>query len=329
MTVGSAQSATVSVTCPRNTISGAIAKASLSSPLTINLRGACVENVDVPPGLVVYINGATGSTLKPSSTAAPALRVRGHASIYKLAISGALANNTLVEVIQAGYLSMDTSSVQSSTVDTVMFAGENSTLAVFNTNIIGGTQAAFSMSGATADFYAYASKTMTISSPNNNGGDSIGCYQSSLHIAAANGSTVVIGPGPQGLSARACEASIGSLNGTGLVRFTGNTDVAVRGKAGDSINLRNVTISNNPGKAVEVSAGVVEFDASTVASNGAGLFAKRQGIIYFNNIYGTSTVTGPDPFRCYQNGAIYADEDSISGVTEVEDCFTIGGSIIP
>lgn len=323
-----AQSATVSVICPANSITNALASSSPGVPLTIKLSGACVENVTVQAGRVVYIDGAAGTTLKPKLATAPALRVRGRASVYNLAVSSTLGNDTLVEVVEAGHLAMDTSSLRSATVDTVAFAGENSTLALSNTSVVGGLSAAIDMSMSVVDVLAYASRTVTVSSPNTNGGDSIGCYQSRLHIGAKSGSTVKIGPGPQGLSARGCQASIGTPGG-GIVRFTGNTDVGIRGKAGDSINLRNVTISNNPGKAIEVSAGAVELNASTVASNGSGLFAKRQGVIYFNSIYGNSSVKGPSPFRCYQDGKIYADDGIVTGATAVKDCFVIGGPTIP
>jgi hypothetical protein len=319
-----AESATVTVSCPSRSISSAISAASRSIPLTINLSGSCVDNVLIGPGYNIFINARPGTTLRPRTANQPVLRTKSRVSIANLAISSSLAAEALIEVSDAGFLNLDKSSVRSNTVNFAVVVYGNSYLELSNTNIVGGLETALDIGNSGASISAYSNGSSLVSAPNSTGGEAIGCYQSRLSINPSNGSTVTIGPSPKGLSARGCSANVGA--GSGKILFTGTTYTAVQAKLGDSIKLRNVEISNNLGYAVEVSAGSIEIDASIIKDNAAGLFAKRNSTIYFNAIQGPSTVTGPNPFNCYQGGHIYAETNTLTDAAPTE-CLEVDGDV--
>lgn len=320
-----AESATVKVICPSKSISSVIAKASLTTPLVINLSGNCVENVRIGPGYNIFINATPGTTLKPKAADQPVLMTKSRLYVTNLAISSSLAAEALVEVNEAGFLNLDNSSVRSNTVNYAVVVYGHSYLQLNNSTIVGGLETALDIGNSGASIDASSNGSSLISAPNSTGGEAIGCYQSQLGINPASGSEVTIGPAPKGLAARGCSASVGASSG-GKVLFTGTTYTAVQAKLGDSIKLRNVEISNNLGYAVEVSAGSIEIDASTIKDNASGLFAKRNSTIYFNAIRGISTVTGPNPFSCYQGGHIYAETDTLTDAAPTE-CLEVNGDV--
>ena len=338
MSLGTVQAAnTATVNCPSQKISTAVASATPGVPYTITVNGSCVENVDIPKYDYVTINGNTGSSLQPTAANNSAISVAGFLTINNLTITSpyTLTNgNALVMAYWAGYAIIQNSSISSTTADVLVGAFSNSTIQMVNTPITGGKLQAFVVNvGSLGKITANGTQNITISS-NSTSGEAIGCYQSGLNITANDTAVITIGPGPQGISARGCTASVGAAtNGpTGTIKFSGNSSAAIRAKAGDSINLRNVTIQGNDGYAVDVSAGVVEIDKSTVNVSGQPLFARRDGVVYFNNIYGSSTISGSSNFyKCYQGGHIYADSGALingsnnSNATST-NCLTIGGS---
>jgi hypothetical protein len=158
----------------------------------------------------------------------------------------------------------------------------------------------------------YANHGVTaIRRPGAQDGQAIGCYQGSFRISANHPpATVTIGPSPYGVSSRGCTAVIQPDSGT-IAKITGATELGIESKSGDSYSLVRTTLTGNSGRAIDVSAGVMEIDASTIIS---GVASRRGAVIRFNHIYGQSSVTDGqnDPYACYQGGRIYSEPGYIT-----------------
>jgi hypothetical protein len=331
---GSALAEVMPIHCPTDSISGAIAAAQAGSgrpyseSLSLRISGTCTENVVVPAGLTVELLGSSDAVLRPASAEEAALIVRGRGLIRNLLIrSGSPTPDTLVRVEHLAYLRIDGSEIASTAARLLVQAYGSSVVDIINSAVAGGTESAVEISNNSHAFIiATNGQETTISNPETAGGQAVGCWGGSLRVEAqGRSSSVRIGPSFVGIASRGCNSVVGGHGpGAGSVRITGTRFVGIFAKSGDQFSLVQTHVTGNEGRAIEVTAGVMEIDASVVRRNGSGLLAKRGGLIIFNDIYGKNEVGGPEPYSCYQGGRIYADRGYIEGA-EPTKCLTIGG----
>jgi len=331
---GPAAADSFTVDCPTESIADAIDGGSgrpSVDPLRLRVTGTCTENIVIPPGRIVEIVGQSGAVLRPRSAGAPALRVLGRALLKGLTVtSSSPGPDILIRVEPLGYLHINASEVASEQSRVLLAAYGGSVVTVINSTVTGGTEAAVQI-GDNAHGYiiATAGKTTKISNPETLGGQAVGCWGGSLRVQAEGASSsVVIGPSVAGIAARGCHAVIGDPGKhDGIVRITGAKFAGIFAKSGDSFSLVQAHVTGNEGRAIDVTAGVMEIDRSIIRGNGAGLAANRGALIVFNDIYGPSQVTGDNPYSCYQDGRIYADPGHIVG-GESTKCLTVGGQTV-
>jgi len=332
--VTTALAATVSVHCPSESINAAIQDAfagqghsPVTDQLTINLRGRCRENVEAPPLRKILIIGGEGASLQPNLPNTPALRVRGNLTVRKLTVQSSLqTGGALIEVGPMAFFALEESDVISSTAQFLLKEVENSQVEIGNSTLTGGIGAAvFVFDTSHLTIYANHGNTV-IRRPGADRAEAIGCYQAGLLINANHPpATVTIGPSPVGIAARSCTSLIAADEGT-IVKITGATQRGIELKSGDSFNLVRTTITGNPGRAIEVNAGVMEIDNSTISGNGSGIAARIGTTIRFNRIYGPSQVAdGPNRYTCYQGGHIYSEPGYISGNPDSTSCLQVSG----
>jgi hypothetical protein len=328
---------TVSVHCPSQKIQNAIdaafapngASPSLE-PLVLNVFGTCTENVNTPPLRLITIIGHDGAVLRPQSASAPALFVHGGVTVRNMTISSTLASlKELIRVDGMDFFSVENSSISSNTADRVIEVFGNSEVQIYNSTIAGGVGGTVAMgNGAHVSFFAGAGGSTSVRSLVEGNQSVIGCYGGVLNVYADSGSTVTIGPaGSITIDARGCTADIGSSSPTvGTIRIIGSEEVGVHLKSGDSFRLVQTRVTGHDGRAIEVNAGVLEIDKTSIFGNGSGIWAQRRGIVRFNDIAGPSSVSGPNRFRCYQEGRIFADPGFIVGQDDVYDdgCLKVG-----
>jgi hypothetical protein len=329
-----ARATTVTVHCPSESINDAIANAfsgrgrpPINDRLTVLIRGTCTENVRTVPLREVWLIGQNGAVLQPKSASSPALRVFGGATVRNLIIRSTLnSDQALVSAGPLAFLAIEQSRVTSLTQRWLVEYFENSQGEIGNSILTGGREGAvFSGSGAQVSIYANHGDTV-IRRPGLSDGQAIGCYQGGFGVHASNPpASVTIGPSAYGISSRGCIAALQPEEGTS-VKITGASHYGIELKSGDSYSLVRTSVVDNPGKALIVSAGVVEIDASTIGGNGAGIEAARGATIRFNSIYGPSSVTDTnDRYTCYQGGHIYSEPGYINGSQGESECLEVGG----
>ena len=338
-------SAATSVTCTggnqlSTAINAARATAKPGDSLEFLVTGNCVDSITGYPGLKLFLTGQGGGASLTAST----------------------ASNPALSVVGGGYVSVDNmylTASGSSTAGTVALAGTGGLIRVVNSSIVAnGAGSALSASGGyltvgnssitgnkssaididlNSELWMYADngKAMTVTYTGNSGGQAIGCWSSAMGGTTTGTGTLTIGPSTsQGISARACQATFGIGSMKGSVKITQAADAGIRAKAGDMFNLVNVAISNNTNIGVEVSGGVIEFDNSTISKPSAmavGLSARRDGVIYFNNLYGASTVswsgTNTNFYNCRQGGKIYGSTGNPSGGATTSGCLVTADTV--
>jgi hypothetical protein len=232
----------------------------------------------------------------------------------------------LIDVYGLAYLGLENSTVTSTTANNLIRVFANGVLDIINSTVTGGVEDAVQVtSSAHAFINARGGKTTRISNPGTTFGQSIGCWNGEMTIVPDDSSTIIIGPSPQGIAAQGCHATIGSFSDNpGVMRITQTTDVGIRTTGGDSFHLVHTRIVANSGRGVEVGAGTMLIEGSTIGSNGSGLWAESGGIVRFRDVNGVSQVT--DSFNCYQHGRFYADPGFIAGKDEPSDdgCLLVG-----
>jgi hypothetical protein len=342
--------AAVSVTCTggkqlSSAIATAMTTAKPGASLEFRVTGNCVDDVVLPLGVQIYVigvgsaaTGGYGASLEPSTTSASALLLRGGwASVDNFYIkgkSGTTADDA-VEVNGSGYLRIKNSKVVAN--GALQAVGSwSSALAIFNSVIIGDQESAVMV--ATNGYLTISAddgKSTNISYTGSHDGQAIGCYSGTISGWTTGSGTITIGPSTDtGIGARGCQAQIGLGSPKGSVRIT-QTKVGVIAKGGDILNLAGVDLSSNSDIAVEVSAGTVELDNTTInkpTAAAVGLSARRGGVIYFNNIYGTNSVswTGSNTnfYNCRQGGHIYGVSGNPTGGAATSGCLDTTDTIL-
>ena len=344
-------SAAVIVTCTGGKqLSTAIAKAMTTAKpgalIEFRVTGSCVDDLVIPLGVKIYLNGigtaATGgygASLQPATTSASALKAfGGWAQVDNFYIKGKLGSNAfdVVEVNASGFLQITNSKV--------VATGSQQGVGVFSTaqianSVIVGEQGSAIMVAANGylSIYADDGKTTTVSSTGAGTGNAIGCYLGAINAwtnrtgdgYAGSSGILTIGPAHHGIDARGCRAQLGLDSKEGSVRITANM-VGVRAVGADIFNLKGVSVSDNTLTGMEVSAGVIEIDNSTISkptSTAVGLSARRGGVIYFNNFVGPSRVawTGANTnfYECRQGGHIYGETGNPTGGASTSGCLEI------
>ena len=344
----SASAAPVSVTCTTqnptalsSALTTALGTAKIGTPIVFNVTGTCTDSISIPQGAIVTINGSGtgtyGATLNGGSTTNPAIHVLGQLTVNKMKIQSAQTTESVVRAAIGGWLGLFNSSVSSTTTTNTVTAWSNSDLTIENSVVSGGNSSAVNLNGSGHVWIdATNGNSTTISYTGTQGGQAIGCWGGSFEMGTYGTGTVTIGPSTaQGISMRGCTTQIGISSMTkNAIKITQATDAAIRAKSGDAIVLVNAEVDSAPNAAIEVSAGSVEFQNSTivVATDHQGLVAKRGGVMYFGHINNTtSSVTvsgGANAYSCYQGGAIYADSGyAPTGGAATSGCLTIGGSV--
>lgn len=338
-------SAAVSVTCTGgNQLSTAIntarATAKPGDSLEFLVSGNCVDSISGYPGLKIFLSGqGGGASLTASTTSNPALSVvgGGYVSVDNMSLtaSGSSTAGTVALAGTGGVIRVVNSSIAANGAGSALSAS-GGYLTVGNSSITGNNSSAIDID-LNSELWMYADngKAMTVTYTGNSGGQAIGCWSSAMGGTTTGTGTLTIGPSTaQGISARACQATLGIGSTKGSVRITQAADAGIRAKAGDMFNLVNVAVSNNANIGVEVSAGVVEFDNSTISKPSAtavGLSARRDGVIYFNNLYGASTVswtgTNTNFYNCRQGGKIYGSSGNPSGGAATSGCLVTSDTV--
>lgn len=321
--------ARVVVDCSSGSINQAIADAAPATPTTIDLSGTCTESVLVPSGKIITINGAAGTVVKAKGSNPTALKVEGQLTVNNLSIrSGKAAGGSLVQVGDIARFYMQGSSASSSVAQLVIQAYTNSAVVIENSTVSGGLESTLEVSNNSLAFvFASGGKTTTLKNPDTSFGQVIGCWHGQVTLTTFDdNSKVVIGPsGRVVIGSRGCNADIGSYNNNAQpVTITGGTDGGIEAKSGDTYGIHQTIITGNGGYGLQMSAGVAEIDKSSITSNANGLWAGRGSTIYFNTIQGPNTVSGANPYSCYQGGAVYADPGAITGAVST-NCLTVGG----
>jgi hypothetical protein len=323
--------ATVSVSCPAQSINAAIenffspsGSPPRSEKLTIVVSGTCTENVQIQPYREVTLLGGGTAVLQPDLAEKPVLHVQGRGFIRGFKIRSSKPTGFPAGLIQAGpygYLEINSSTVTSTTAQVLVQGYLLSQLLIVNSVVSGGTERAVQVSENSHAFVISADGGRT--TIRNGANDSIGCYQAELTVWAFDTSSpLTIGP--------SYNDGINSTNCTGVIRgaqLLGAENNAIYGGVGDSFEIRRTKITGNPGAAVRLNAGSMRIVATTIGNNGSGLHAQSGATIRFEDFEGASTIfQSADRYNCYQGGRIYAEPGDITGAVST-NCLTVGGPV--
>lgn len=336
-------SAAVSVTCTGgNQLSAAInaarATAKPGDTLEFQVSGNCVDNLLIPLGLRIYLTGVGGgatdgygASLEAASTSEIALNVAGGwatvNNFYIQAKSGSTADDA-AETSQSGYLRIINSKVVANGAMNAV-GTYASALAIGNSVITGDKEGAVAVAyKGNLWLFAENGKATSITYTGSQGGQAIGCQFGSIGGQTSGTGTITIGPSTgNGMGTRGCDAALGIGSPKGSIRITRASNIGVLSKAGGTINLVGVAVSNNTNTGIETSAGVVELDNSTISKPSAtavGLSARRGGVIFFNNLYGPTTVswtgTNTNFYNCRQGGKVYGSSSNPTGGAATSGC---------
>lgn len=318
-------------------IATARATARPGATLEFLVSGNCVDSVEPPLGLRIILkgNGAAatggyGASLTAATIAYPAIHVAGGwmtvNNFYIQSRGGSTAYAT-ARVVQNGYMSITNSKVVANGAKTAVGA-YGGALDLGNSIVVGNKEAGATVSNnGTLWIYADNGKTTAISYTGQ-GGEALGCWSATMGGMTTGSGTITIGPSTStGIASRACQAQFGINSARGSIKITGTTDAGIRAQAGDTYNLVNVAISHNAKIGVEVTAGVVEFDKSSISkpsTQAVGLSAARGGVIFFNNLYGSSSVSWSGDnsgfYNCRQGGHIYGSPSNPTGSAATTGC---------
>ena len=340
--------ATVNVACSvsnptalSTALNAALLNAKIGSNLSFSVTGSCTDALIIPVGSNVTIagngtgSGGYGAILNGNDPINPAIRVWGQLSLVNFKVLSSQSSESVVRAAVGGWMGIFNSYISSATTNNIVTAFSNSDVTIENSLIYGSKMSALNINSSGHVWIdATNANSTVISYTGVQGGQAIGCWGGSFEVGTYGTGTVIIGPSSaQGISTRGCTAQIGIGSMIkNSVRITQATDAAIRAKNGDEISLVNAEVDSASNAAIEVSAGSVEIDNSTivVASGNNGLVAKRGGLIYFNHLNGVSSVTatGANAYSCYQSGKIYADSGfAPTGGSATSGCLTIGGDV--
>lgn len=326
--------ANLTVNCPGQTISGAIAS-SADTVINITVNGSCSDNIEVPGGYVVTLNAGTTPSIAHASALSPAVRVFGRLTIDNIPVSSNLtADNAMVVAGKHSFVRIVGSTLTATNALAAVAAWEASALELIDTSVSGGAEEAMLvMEGAHIYFGVHTGgKSVSIS---NSGRRAISCYQGNLMMNTVSNTSITIGPSSVGLSTLGCAATIGRIVDTqsrGTITFSQNSTHAIQAQGGDAIALAGVNITSNSNIGLEVSAGTVDLDKALIANNARGIVARRNGVVTFNTLFGASTVRNNTAanFSCYQNGQVYANAGAVKNASGTNltstQCLTVGGT---
>lgn len=300
--------------------------------ITINASGTCSDHIYIPMGWNFVING-TPSTVITGDTASSATITNdgGRLSLRNIRVTTSFASQEVITTWAGGSTGIYGSTIVGGAAKNAIAVTAAATTTIENSTITSTGNSAVNIGGGGYAWINTTSGHYTTISYNGSGGQALGCWEGTFDLTTEGTGIATIGPSTStGIASRGCRATIGGGNSRkNSVRITGASDAGLRAKAGDFYNIINTRMFSNAGSTIELSAGTIEIDNSTiVVPEAAGIRALRGAIIFFNHIYGTSSVSGPTPYRCNQGGKIYADVGfaPTGGATSPGGCLSIGGT---
>jgi hypothetical protein len=295
------------------TIGAAVAKLKPAAGYqTINVKGACTENVFIPQGLAVSIVGSKGASLAPS-TGSVTVTVQGKVSVSGLAVT---TGSFTAFNVQNGVVTLVADTVSGAGVG--VYATNNSTLIAQNVAInVGGFAAIAIYSGSSLEVDGVTPVDGASGTSLTGAYTAIGCYVGSVTLNALGGPITMINSGGDGISLNGCNFTDNVTSGQSIsVTNSGGNGIKA---TGGLLTLTDMNISNSAGIGLFVVGGGSAFISGGMVITGNGsnaIDAQQNGVVsIFNFGGGVNTVSEASGnsnvlFGCYQGGKIYVPQIS-------------------
>lgn len=257
---------------------------------TINVSGICSENVVVPAGKTIILQGAGASpVITAADVALAAITSYGNTTIRKLKVSNTAgtggANTTLIWTPAGGVMEIIASDILGTGVESVI-GTTGSNVSIINSRIIGGTYDAVDIWGGSTAYIA-GTPTQPIGPTGrfetyirSTGNTAISCSQgSTLNVRALTAGSaqghMTIEQSGTGVGAHLCQLTL--WNHTGIranFQIKGNSTGISADKSG--VSLGTVRVAGNAGNGLTVRRSTIDISNSDVTANGmSGLDASQ------------------------------------------------------
>lgn len=336
---------TTNLTCStKKTLQAAINKVPSGTVGTINVQGACYENVVIPKGKTIVIKGASpAATIVARDPQLAAVRSNGDTTLHSITVTNTSGSAEALAVAdRSGYLSLIGSTLSAPNVEAVVAIWGQSGGRIVNSRVTGGTLAVdvwdgsgLRILGTPAESGGPDGYSTVISSPN---GEAVSCgIGSSLAIRAnvansADGAVSIMNS-KSGIGGYQCSANV--ANNTTSVSNLAITGISNNGAAvgfwNSSVSLRNVKIADNGGDGVHVNMSDVQIDASSFANNvGGDLKAGSKSTIVvtgWSSQKNSFANASDQDFDCWSGSEIYLSQSSIvqdvGSIADLPTCVNI------
>lgn len=321
------------------TISAAITKIKPATGyVTINVSGACSDNIYIPPDQAIHLIAANGATLAPANASTPTVTVEGRLQVDNLTVS----TGSLVAIyINRGGFATVLAGTISGTAEGIEVSDNSAVLIEDSTITTSGSTAVKTDANGTVDIQGVANvfgrNAATITATANTG---LVCVQGNVTLSTYGNGTVDFTGNAYGLLLTGCNLRVeANANYPVTVEKTGTTgqySTALSIQGGSAI-LNGLQVQNNNDIGLNV------FEGASVELNGAGLtvtgnsglalISQQNGVIHIVP-NGVNTISEPNGnnatlFNCYQGGKIYVDQiaNTITPPPTKANigCLTVGG----
>lgn len=299
---------TVSVNCSSGgSIQQAIDNVVGGTVATINVSGACTENLTISRGKTINLVGSSGTSLIPLNDASPAIFVRGELTVQGFDIQNTTGSADELVTAQTGSITIIGSRLTGTNVETVVGVNNNSFGNVWNSVITAGTGSGLSSFGG--GVFRIGSNPDLAAGPNGyatnisttTGFAAVGCAPGgSIYTrvsANANGTgSISITGGQQGIYTKGCSLNLANLtNSRSNQTFSGSNSALQLMNSQMSISNASITNSGNGINAVNSS---VEVSQTTISNS------DRCGALFNNSAaqLETSSITGSAIGICVNGG---------------------------
>lgn len=273
---------TVSVDCDNGgSIQQAIDNVVAGTVATINVSGACTENLTVVRGKTISLIGSNGTSLTPLNDTVPAISVRGELTVQGFVIQNTTGSADELVTAQTGSITIIGSRLTGSNVGAVFGIYHNSFGNVWNSEIAAGTgQAMESWGGGVLRVggnpdvapgpNGYVSNVST-----STGFAAVTCAPGGTIYtrvsANANGTgSVSVSGGQRGISTRGCSVSLVNFtNSRSNQTFYGSTNAIEL--VNSMLDINNSQITNSGGGITAYNSSIVVNQTTITNSGDAGL----------------------------------------------------------
>lgn len=317
----------VTVNCPSGKVQTAIINAPAGVETQIDIQGNCTENLGVPAGKRIILNGLTsnqGAKISPSNLAQPTIYTGGQLTLRNLTVSS--STSTAFAILQAdfgGTLIIEASTISSEKTTHSVIGLHNSSIWIKHSNIsaTGSNQdgavsiqlsSSLDIQGRDDYLSGPSAKQSIISSRTN----AITCFNnSSVHLITKGTSKISVSNSNVGVASTMCNISIIN-NGTDQSNILFNNNSVSAIKIWNS-NLRAInSVFSNTDTAIHLNMSNAVISNSNFTSNTTHVkstFGSKADFEYWNAPAKTFFYpVNSNSFKCWQDGAIYIDSNGVS-----------------